>query len=148
MTDTREAILARLVAVCEAVPGINVVRRNSKIADETEFPSVIIADADEIAEPPPSEGRRVPPGIQIVTMTPEIFVMLGSDADTVGTAINTLRAAVLKAIMTDDGLATITGSNGRIRYNSCATGLTQGRNMIADMGLSISFTYPLTFSAL
>ena len=51
MPDTREEILARLVAIGTQVPGIAVVGRNRVALSETARPAVIVLDADEPAEP-------------------------------------------------------------------------------------------------
>jgi hypothetical protein len=69
--------------------------------------------------------------------------MLGAKPEELGTAINALRAQLVKAILTDTGLLAILGSNGEARYEGCATALARGRSMEGEMGVSFSFAYVL-----
>ena len=137
----REDILARLVTVCATIPGVVFCARNRDEITDRQKPAVVIWDADEVA----NEGepkRAGASGPQIISMTPEIYILLSGSPETVGTQLNTLRDALLKAVLTDATMRTITGPNGAIRYEGCATGLSRGRSMEGEMGVSISFQYP------
>lgn len=144
MADARESILARLVTICGTVTGVQTVIRNGQVTDAAAWPCVIILDADEVAQ----EGEPRRPGPQLVTMTPEIYVVLEDTPEDVGGQLNTLRARLLKAILNDATLKGLTGANGAIRYEGCATGLARGRSMVGEMGVSLSFTYPFIPSKL
>ena len=144
MTDKREQILVRLLSVAQGLPGIAAAFRNKDEISDRQRPCIVILDADEAADDTdPSGMARRFNAPRRVGMTPEIYLMLGAKPEDVGTAINSFRAAFIKAVLTDSELATIVGSNGDIRYEGCATGLARGRNMEAEMGLSFTFSYIL-----
>jgi hypothetical protein len=55
-----------------------------------------------------------------VIMSPETYVVLKNVRpvnDTVGIDLNTICAAVIKAVITDQELNELVGSNGEIRYD-------------------------------
>ena len=83
MPDTREEILARLVAIGSQVPGVTAAGRNRVALSETARPAIIVLDADEAAEEEEPRGR---PGTapQLVVMTPELFVLAGKPAAGIG----------------------------------------------------------------
>jgi hypothetical protein len=134
----REDILARLVVVCSGIEGVVLCARNRDEISDRQKPAIIIMDADEAA----IEGEPKRPGPQIISMTPEIYILLSGEPATVGTELNAMRAALLSAVLNDATLRTITGPNGAIRYEGCATGLSRGRSMEGEMGVSLSFQYP------
>lgn len=142
MTDKREQILVRLLAISKAVPGIAAAFRNKDEISDKQRPCILILDADEAANDgdPMNRPNRSP---RRVGMTPEIYILLGAKPEDIGTQINTLRASLVKAILTDADLATIVGSNGDVRYEGCATSLARGRTMEGEMGVSFTFTYVL-----
>lgn len=141
--DRREAILARLLEIATGIEGIvRAWRHKSRVTEEAR-PAIVILDADEVAEEGEAAAGR-PFNVQRrVVMTPEIYIMLGGSPEEVGTEINTMRGRFLKAVLKDDELISIVGTNGLIKYEGCATGLAEGRSMEAEMGVSISFTYIL-----
>ena len=53
-------------------------------------------------------------------MTPEVMILLGALPERVGSALNELRAQLVKAVLSDAQLAALTGPNGRIRYAAAA----------------------------
>ena len=142
MTDRREMILARLLEIARGIEGIAAAFRNRDEISEKQRPTVVILDADEAADDadPSQRPSRSP---RRVAMTPEIYILLGSRPENLGTAINALRARLVKAVLTDSTLLSIVGSNGDIRYEGCATALARGRSMEGEMGVSFSFTYVL-----
>ena len=150
MADKREQILARLLVLAAGLEGIVTAVRNEPLVDEMLFPVVQILDADETSEDrdPPMSGRGLAVGAQRVGMTPEIYITLGAAPEAVGTAINVLRGRLIKAVLEDAELRTLTGPNGGIRYEGCATGLSRGRTLEGEMGVSFTFTYLLKTSDL
>jgi hypothetical protein len=142
MTDRRELILARLLEIARAVDGIESAFRNRDEIGDKQRPAIIILDADEAADDA-DPGLRSPRSPRRIAMTPEIYIMLGTKPEYIGTSINTLRARLIKAILTDAELSLIVGSNGDIRYEGCATALARGRTMEGEMGVSFSFAYVL-----
>ena len=142
MTDRREMILARLLVIAKGIDGIAAAFRNRDEISEKQRPAIVILDADEAADDSDPSGRpsRSP---RRVAMTPEIYILLGSKPEDLGTAINALRARLVTAVLTDDQLISLVGSNGDIRYEGCATALARGRSMEGEMGVSFSFAYVL-----
>jgi len=113
-------------------------------------PGIILLDADEINDPravprPPGlvQGQMAP---QIVKMTPEIYVVLDTRKKSnpnVGEDLNLARLAILAAIMPDSDIQEIVGPNGRITYDGCVTDLARNRTMKGQLGISLTFSYPL-----
>lgn len=124
--------------------------RNRQDLQADKMPGMIVLDADEVKDPvalKPAPGmtqNRMP--AQIMKMTPEIYAVLdvrGVTNQNVGKDLNKVRLAILNAIMTDQQLWTIIGDNGNITYDGCVTDLARNRTAKGQIGLSITFTYPL-----
>lgn len=137
--DRREDVIARLVEIAAAVPGIVTAARNVDTLSERQRPGIIVFDGDEAVELPPPNRR----GPSIVAMTPEIVLALGDTAGAVGTSLNAFRVQFLKAVLTDTALSGLVGPNGRVLYQGCATAFARGRTMEGEMGISLSIEYPL-----
>lgn len=152
MTDRREQILARLLVVLETVSGVRVAVRNRGELPPNKRPAVILLDADEIArEAPPQQRGRLTMAPNLVDMSPEIYVVMDQREPqnaSIGEDMNTLRIAIMKAIMSDDQLAAILGSNGDIQYNGCETDMASGRSLEGQMHIRMTFTYVLRPSEL
>ncbi len=156
--DRREEILERLDELLEGltitlstgtIPAGNFVHNRNELP-AGKVPGIILLDADEVQDPRAlalPNGRQLPPGIQLMRMTPEIYVVLDvrkpANAN-VGEDLNAARAAILAAIFTDGELQGIVGSNGGISYDGCVTDLARNRTMQGQLGLSITFTYVLS----
>ena len=141
--DKREALLARLVEIAAGVPAIKTAARNQDEISERARPAIVIFDADETAHERANEqghGGRAP---NIIEMSPDALILLGGTPERVGTDLNEMRAAFVKAVLTDTQLATLTGTNGRVRYVGCSTHLGHGRSMEGSMGVHFAFSYVL-----
>lgn len=147
MADRREAILARLLEVCAALPGVTFSARNALTISAESRPAVVVYDADEDAsdEDPPDRPSNAP---RRVDMTPEVYVLMGERHETIGTELNAMRAALIKAVLTDATLISLVGTNGRILYDSCMTSLAPGRATEANLGIGFTFRYPLVLTEL
>lgn len=163
VNDRRQAILDRIYALLSGitipllggpdgataiVPG-NIVHNRNEL-DKTLTPGIILLDADEIKDPTQQLRQRgltetrVPSNI--MKMTPEIYVVLdtrGIGNMNVGADLNTARLTILAAILPDTTLQQIVGSNGNIVYDGTVTDLARNRTMQGQLGISITFTYPL-----
>jgi hypothetical protein len=141
--DKREQILMRLVDIASAVPGINTAVRNQDELSERKRPAIAIFDADETADE--ASERQDHPGRapNIVVMTPEVMILLGAAPTTVGSSLNSLRAKLVKAVLTDAQLTALVGTNGHVRYAGCSTHLGHGRSMEGFMGVHFAFAYVL-----
>jgi hypothetical protein len=148
MFDRREAILQRLVTVAQTVEGVPYVYRNRLDLSERQRPAIVILDSDEVTDQGGSGPGKHPRAASVVSMTPEILILLQDDASGVGAALNSIRARFLRAVLSDTSLRNLTGANGFVRYEGCATGLSRGRNMEGEMGISLAIQYPLIISEL
>lgn len=141
--DKREQILARLVEVAAAVPGVRIVTRNTDEISEHKRPAIAVFDsddsADEAAERQDHPGRAP----NLVVMTPELLILLGALPESIGPALNDLRAKLVKAVLTDAQLIALAGANGRVRYAGCSTHLGHGRSMEGSMGVQFTLAYVL-----
>lgn len=163
--DRRELILSRLAAILSgltipilggpapatvtSIPAGNFVRNRNEL-DASQVPGIILLDADEVRDP---AIRRPPRGLieqampdQIMKMTPEIYVVLdvrGISNMNVGPDLNSARLAILAAVLPDKQLQQIVGTNGDICYDGTVTDLARNRSMKGQLGISLTFTYPL-----
>ncbi len=141
--DKREAILVRLVEIAAGVSGIKTAIRNQDEVSERARPAIAVFDADETVDERANEqghGGRAP---NIIEMSPEALILLGGTPERVGTALNEMRAKFVKAVLTDAQLASLAGTNGRVRYVGCSTHLGHGRSMEGGMGVHFAFAYVL-----
>jgi hypothetical protein len=141
--DKREAILQRIIEIAAAVPGVVTVVRNQDELSEHSRPAIAVFDGDEAADErfdQPAHSGRAP---NLIEMTPEVLILLGALPQRVGTALNELRAKLVKAVLMDAQLAALVGPNGRIRYLGCSTHLGQGRSMEGSLGVQFAFAYVL-----
>jgi hypothetical protein len=130
------------------VPG-HIVHNRNELPKEL-VPGIILLDADEIKDP--KAQLRAPGGIQgqmppqLMKMTPEIYVVLDvrkPDNANVGADLNLARLAILATLWPDQTLQGIVGSNGNILYDGCVTDLARNRQMRGQLGISMTFSYPL-----
>lgn len=142
MSDTREDILARLLVIAAGLSGVNYTARNLSEKSDRKTPSIIIYDADES----PDESltaRKGPRTPMLVTMQPEIAVDAAGTPEAVGTAVNAIRFAFIQAVLNDDVLPGLVGSNGEYHYLGGQSDLGVGRSITGKFFMSFSFTYPL-----
>src|ERR1035437_4934688 len=126
----------------------NIVHNRNELPKEM-VPGLIFLDADEVSDPrgiqaPP--GRGGPPGAKLMRMTPEIYVVLDvrkPNNVNVGEDLNKARLAILGTILNDKTLQQIVGANGQISYDGCVTDLARNRTMQGQLGISVTFVYPM-----
>ena len=151
-TDRRELVLVRLMAILANVPPIQVVVRNRGELPADKRPAIVLLDADETARMQVAQSRgRLVAAPCLVDMTPEIYVVMNlrePPNDLIGTDMNTMRVAIMRAIYADEDLKKILSSNGDIRYVGTVTDMASGRSMEGQMHIRIAFTYPLLPSEL
>jgi hypothetical protein len=139
----REQILARLFAIYEGIPGIQEAVHNRAVTSEKR-PALQLFDSDEVADKA-YEGRGRPSNSpNFVIMSPETYVVLKNVRpvnDTVGIDLNTICAAVIKAVITDQELNELVGSNGEIRYDGLVTDLGEDRTVEGKARIGLSFKY-------
>lgn len=157
MRDRRTDILAQVHTLLNGltitlsdgiIPAKNFVHNRNELPKEL-VPGIILLDADEVSDPrglqmPP--GRGGPPGAKLMRMTPEIYVVLDVRKPNnvqVGEDLNKARLAILGTVLNDKTLQAIVGDNGQISYDGCVTDLARNRTMQGQLGVSITFVYPL-----
>ena len=141
--DKREAILVRLLEIAGGIAGIKSTVRNQDEVSERARPAIAIFDADETADERAEERGHSGRAPNIVEMSPEALILLGGSPESVGTALNDVRAKLIKAVLTDTELAAVSGPNGRARYVGCSTHLGHGRSMEGAMSVQFAFAYVL-----
>lgn len=147
---TREDILAKLLEICQGVPGIATVVRNRGLIDNDKRPAIVLMDGGE------AEGLRPPPngrgGDQVIVRTtkvlrPQIFVLLktilptNSSPKNPGTALNEHEIEVTRRILGDTELRALLGSNGALIYTAVETDMQSGAAMAGQMRLDFQITY-------
>lgn len=148
MSDVRETILLRLMTVFGTVAGVTKVLRNADEINELMRPAIILFDGSEDAreEEQPRNRSITPP--RIVTMTPDVLVLMGDAAADIGSTVNVMRARIIKAVLTDTTLAALTLNGNGVIYLGCETNLERGRETEAELNLSFAIPYLLKPSAL
>jgi hypothetical protein len=148
MPDKRELILVRLLKIAQATFGANRAFRNTEEIPEEARPACLIHDGSEEAAESDPQRPRGRAGVRIVSMTPEIAILLGDDPDNVGAALNAKRAALMVAIEDDTTLVSYLLNSDGLRYQAWATNLESGRQTEAIGFLSYELTYLLKTSDL
>lgn len=142
MSDKRELILVRLKAIAAAVTGVAFAGRNEIEPTDKQLPAVLVLEGDEQPSPAVVEGRNRPPTSPVpMVMIPELCIIASDKPSDVGTVLNTLRAALIRAVTTDSELIAILGSNGAIAYRGLISDLGLGRAMMGRMSLQFAITY-------
>jgi len=139
MTDVREAILARLVEVVATVPNLIAVQRNNTDWPDI-LPAALVLDGDEEVSTG-NDGSRPSNRPMLVEMTPEIEIVEQSDA--IGSDLTTFRRDLMKLVLADATLNTLTGSNGKISYLGCVTAFGWKEKNFGALQMRFSFKYPL-----
>jgi len=141
--DRREAILVRLLAVCETVPGFVTVARNRIALDDLKLPAMSMIDGGEEADDsdPPSRPTSTP---RRVTMSPRVIMLAQGSEETIGTILNGYRAALIKAICGDADLESLTKLGpGKVRLQACNLMIDPARSTVGSMSVDFSITYVL-----
>jgi hypothetical protein len=141
--DRRESILQLLVVIARSIEGIRNVYRNKTDISALQRPAIVIYDADESADERAFSRGRPTRSPNIIGLTPEIHLMAGRDSEAVGSDLNAMRMAFIKAVLNDADLGLILGNNGVAEYMGCSTDLGQGRTAEGNMAVMFQFNYPL-----
>lgn len=142
MSDPRELILARLKDVLASVPGVVTVTRNEVVAAESKLPAIMLLDGDENADPSAQGRGRPPSALNKMTLLPEVYFIIDEPPETVGTSQNAMRFAIIRAVLNDAQLLTLSQDQG-IRYEGMQTALTLGRALIGEAAMMFAIDYTL-----
>lgn len=148
MTFPRLDILEQLFAIAETIPGVKTVTWNVITLNDDQLPAIAILEGDEEAneDDPVSRPTFAP---RRVIMVPHIVIAARrrrSDESPpldIGPSLNTIYAALLKAIMTDTTLAGLTLDRDGVRFLGMESDLAVGRAMNGQMAVRFGFTYGL-----
>lgn len=146
--DRRELILVRLLEIAGGVDTVLSTARNVIAIDEDsdQLPAIILLDGDEDAiddEP----ARRPATVARFVEMTPMLHVVMGSRPENIGSDLNVVRAALIKAVLFDqtlNALAPRGGNRGGIRYDGMQSARNEaGRLVVGQRFMRFTFAYLL-----
>lgn len=139
MSDRREIVLQALFAALATLPDIALLERNRTAeVPAGRRPALVLYDGDEeVGEAPRAPART------LVTMTPEVVAVVAARDDSIGTAMNALRARVLTAVLTDAALLAAVGPNGAVRYAGMTVGVGRGQAAEGFLVLSFALVVPL-----
>ena len=140
MSDPREAIIVRMLAIVSAVSGVETAARNRIEFDDTQLPAVAVLEGDE--EVAPDSLTRTASRQSIVTMTPQVYIR--EDGEEVGTSLNALRDAIKDAIKSDAQLSALTLNGRGVRYAGMQSTLHAGRSMVGAYALMFTIKYQET----
>lgn len=145
MVDVREQILARLEVIIDGLDGVVKSGRNRPDVSGKARPALILHDGDEQPGGDDQAGPRNAT-ITFMEMAPRIEILAEAASQDVGTTVNVIRAALLKAVFNDAALLELIGAadrrgNGEIRYDGCALELDSGEAREARMEISLRITY-------
>jgi hypothetical protein len=151
--DRREQILVRLLAILttliETEPQAVVsVVRNRELRKDEERPGIVLLDGDET---PALTGRALPGratgmSAQLMTMSPQVFILMNEQRptrDTIGTATNAIRGAIIGLVANDATLKSLYGPNGSIELSDVTTDMKSGGEVRGSMMMDLRITYPL-----
>jgi hypothetical protein len=146
MTDVREDILARLLAIVATIPNIRSAQRNNVDIPEDQLPAAIVFDGDEETRDATDLSMRPANRPTMVHMQPEIVI--AQQTNEVGSDLTTLRRELLKRVLTDIELnqqIVKTGrfGNGAIRYLGCQTDVGWMRSLFGALRAQFLFKYAL-----
>lgn len=140
MADPREQIMARLVQVAADVTGIRSVVRNIVNWSGTTLPAIAVLEGDEEADDEDKITRTVMIPRR-VRMVPQLVIAVGDVPEDVGTALNTLRARLMVAVLSDEELLALTINALGIRYLGTESDLALGRQMVGQFAMSFRISY-------
>lgn len=158
MIDRRELILSRLFALLGQVPNVvGAYRNRGELPDTNKTPAVILLDGTETLHTHIGGKSLVQMPPAVITLLPQIFIILpicdditnttiNGVSNPVGPTLNTFRVSVLKLLLNDDTLIAMVGPEGQIEYKGCDTDLQTGSTigaLGAHMQINLAISYSL-----
>lgn len=144
--DKREAILARLTAVCAGLPGIVSAARNVLDVPSLARPAFVVQDGSEELQDSPISNNRS--GVGRFELNAQCWLLIRGGANDVGPLMSLFRARLLNAITNDSTLRNLTGTVGGIRYDGCTVSEPTPETKEPRMDLNFTFVYTLAMSDL
>ena len=141
--DVREAILARMLVVLNAIPGEGDVARNVTINDDGSPQRLALLDGAEDLVPDEGLSNRPPLAPRIMKMYPLTLVGSSAKAKDVGSDTSTRRGRIIKAIEGDPTLIGLTYKGKGGRYVGIENSLALGILTLDQAAMKFEFTYVL-----
>lgn len=142
--DVREAILARMLAVLQGIPGEDDVARNSTVDDDgASLQRISLLDGAEDIVPDEGLANRPALAQRLMRMYPLTLVGSAAKAKDVGSSISSRRAKIIQAIEGDSTLAGLTYKGKGGRYVGIENTLALGILTFDQAALKFEFTYLL-----
>jgi hypothetical protein len=146
VTDVREDILARLLAVVAGIPNIRSAFRNNVDVTDEMLPAVTVFDGDEETTGADDRSARLSTRPYVTRMMPEIIVQ--EKHEVVGSEFGSMRREMIRRVLADSELNALAGSNGAIRYMGCQTDFGWIRSQYNAMNVQFMFQYSLKIEEL
>lgn len=147
--DRREEILIQLEVILLEEIGDGLVFRNRSDVERMERPCVILLDGVESTTGTLTRKSSRGPDIRadLMELRPEVFLFLKrreeAQAATRGPELSAYRMQLIKAVIHDETLISIVGSNGGIFYRGHDTDMQSGEAVQGMMLLRFAFHYVL-----
>lgn len=148
----REEILAQLFTTLDGMKAgqpsldIQTVKRNRGLLDNDMRTALVLLDGDEQTIVTGDRRGRQKMSPVLVRMRPQVFAILKikkPQNEGVGTDLNTLRAAIIKAFADDAQLLALIGPNGDLSYDGCETDLKTGSSLEGQIQMNFSIVTAL-----
>jgi hypothetical protein len=150
--DKREMILRQMLLLLSTVTDsasqfLSIFRNRAEIPIE-KLPAVVLLDGKEKLKypkilPVATRGGALVPAVY--DLLPQVFIVLRPRDDInnagVGEELSGLRMQILKAIIQDDYLRGLLGSNGELNYLGHETDLQTGSTVLGQMQLNFQLSY-------
>lgn len=148
--DNRELILVRMFEIMDSMrtdgllpadERFATVARNRGKRDADKLPAGFLLDGDEDTTVPGTGRSRVRMQPVLVTMRPQVFVVLKMQQPvnpTVGTLLNKYRANLLHRFAVDQQLLALLGAEGEFAYAGMQTDLKSGMPMDGQALLTLT----------
>jgi hypothetical protein len=142
MSDPREDIMVRILALLNQLSGTELVARNLDEIPDTKLPAAILYDGDEAALDNPRATSGKP---SVIHATPIIVIDLGDVPENVGTLANQWLTAIKSLILLDDTLQSLCGDfqTAGAHYGGAETSLHPGRTTHVVLTINFIIGYHL-----
>jgi hypothetical protein len=147
--NKRELILDRMFEILESFKGpptllndrlVTTARNRGKLAND-ELPAGFLLDGDESTTLAGDRRGRVKMSPVMVTMRPQVFVVLKLQSpknETVGPLLNKYRGMFIHGFATDTALLSLIGDNGDISFDGMITDMKTGMPMEGEAQLNFA----------
>lgn len=147
--DKRELILLRIEAVLKEQIGDNMVYRNRSDLESMQRPCAILLDGNESSTGTLTRksGRGPDIRVDLMELRPQIYLFLKRREERLaherGPELSGWRVQLLNAIINDDEMIGLVGSNGGIFYRGHDTDMQTGEAVQGMLLLHFAFQYVL-----